>query len=152
MRISQPLFKYSKNWVNDARDETGRFFTHFKNAASSDSESNNANVRIGRLRGQINLKFALRLAGLQWPAVRQQIRRKHFGLQAIDLEGSGWPFENVDENLVFLRRYSNRRNALNWSIRSSVDRIPIDCEPVADCPETILKLRLNDPVRLRTHV
>src|ERR1700704_5274161 len=115
MRISQQLFKYSKNWVNN-REMDLSILHSLQKGASSDSQSNNANVRIGRLRGQINLEFALRLADLQWPAVRQQIRRKHFWLQATDLEGSGWPFENVDENLIFLRGYSNRRNALNWSI------------------------------------
>jgi hypothetical protein len=58
MRISQPLFKYSKNWVSDV--EMNRSILHsFQKGASSDSESNNTYVWVGRLRGQINLELAL---------------------------------------------------------------------------------------------
>src|ERR1700736_2457636 len=58
----------------------------------------------------------------------------------------------MKEEFPSLCRGSNGLHVLNWSVSRPVYGFPVDREPIADGAKTLLKFRLDQPVRLRTNV
>src|SRR5487761_2053666 len=74
------------------------------------------------------------------------------GIDGAQFHARGGPVKNVNVDRAFLLCGAHVLQALEWSVGSSVDGFAVDCEPIADSAKSLLKLRLDDAVGLRTHV
>src|SRR6266513_5103615 len=82
----------------------------------------------------------------------KQVRRHHLRVQPRYLQWRRRPIEDVQEESPAFCRGSNRFHVLHWSVSRPVYGFAVNREPIADGPETLLKFRLDQAIRLRSDI